>query len=97
MNATPTESKVNLALVSLKPQNNFCVVLIALYPNLCMFFRSSSLTLERQNSYLHIILLSHKWMGKMHVVTLSGKVIIVSIGNSAHIDVCFSTLVSTIW
>lgn len=36
-------------------------------------------------------------MGKMHVVTLSGKVIIVSIGNSAHIDVCFSTLVSTIW
>lgn len=36
-------------------------------------------------------------MGKMHVVTFSGKVIIVSIGNSAHIDVCFSTLVSTIW
>lgn len=41
--------------------------------------------------------MSHKWMGKMHVVTLSRKVIIVSIGNSAHIDVCFSTLVSTIW
>lgn len=38
--------------------------------------------------------MSHKWMGKMHVVTLSGKVIIVSIGNSAHIDICFSTLVS---
>lgn len=33
----------------------------------------------------------------MHVVTLSGIVIIVSVGNSAHVDVCFSTLVSTIW
>lgn len=43
------------------------------------------------------ILLSCKWMGKMHVVTLSGIVIIVSIGNSAHVDVCFSTLVSAIW
>lgn len=36
-------------------------------------------------------------MGKMHVVTLSGIIIIVSVGNSAHVDVCFSTLVSTIW
>lgn len=46
--------KVNLALVSLKPQSNFCVVLIALYPNSCMLFRSSSLMLEKKNSCLRV-------------------------------------------
>lgn len=67
-------------------------------PKLMHAFQEQFFNVGKTEQLSSCILLSSKWMGKMHVVTLSGIIIIiVSIGNSAHVDVCFSTLVSTIW
>lgn len=70
-------------------------------PKLMHAFQEQFFNVGKTEQLSLCILLSSKWMGKMHVVTLSGIIIIiiiiVSIGNSAHVDVCFSTLVSTIW